>query len=67
MPPLYEYECPQGHRYDEIHSASDTTPWYCVECPEVAGEAVEMRRLISVPYRAIFKTGCTGAQLHERD
>lgn len=58
--PLFEFECPIcGTKAESIQSFEAAAP----VCSNDLHEAT-MRRLISVPYRAIITKGCTGAQLH---
>lgn len=34
--PTYDYECPQGHRFELFHSMKDDSPKHCPECDGIA-------------------------------
>jgi putative FmdB family regulatory protein len=58
---LFEYECPLCDLTTEVvQKFEDPAP----ECDKHPGTI--LRRLISVPFRAQIKNGCTGAQLGNR-
>jgi putative FmdB family regulatory protein len=59
---LYEFICDDCGTTAEVMQPFEAAAPTC----ENDMHSNPMRRLVSVPRRAIFTTGCTGAQLHER-
>lgn len=46
--PMYEFQCPNGHRTEEILPVDKRDePMPCVACNEKDGSVVEMRRVVT--------------------
>lgn len=65
--PIYTYECPQGHQWDEVRTiaGSETSQEDCPECVKVCGGAPEEECPITtgrkIPARSSVKFNCPGA------
>ena len=36
--PLYDYECPKGHQFEEMNTVADRATATCTECGAIAGK-----------------------------